>query len=187
MADPAIVETFTLSFTDDPLIAWIFQDEVARPGQLRTWWEWIIDERQPHVEVMATEDDQSAAIWHGPDPIERETSASFYDTLAGLLGADLATRKLRALSVIPAAHPTERHWYLAAIGTRPEAQGKGSAQRVLRPVLDRCDAAGLPAYLESSNERNVPFYERHGFVATGIIQIPDGGPALTPMWRDPLP
>jgi GNAT superfamily N-acetyltransferase len=184
MADPAIVETLTLAFTDDPLMSWLFEDATRRPAQLRHWWAWIIDHRHSHVEVRATDDDRSAAIWHGPDPGDGVQAASFTEMLAGLIGTDVVARKLPALGVIPAAHPIERHWYLAAIGTRPQFQGRGSGPRVLQPVLDRCDAEGVPAYLESSNTRNLPFYERFGFVPTGIIQVP-GGPALTSMWREP--
>jgi hypothetical protein len=45
----------------------------------------------------------------------------------------------------------------------------------------------MPAYLESSKGRNVPFYERHGFTVTRELKIPDGGPLLWLMWRDPQP
>jgi hypothetical protein len=31
-------------------------------------------------------------------------------------------------------------------------------------VLERADARGLPAHLETTNPVNVPFYERFGFV-----------------------
>jgi len=43
---------------------------------------------------------------------------------------------------------------------------------------------GLPAYLESSKESNVGYYETFGFAVTREIRIP-GGPALWPMWRPP--
>ena len=34
---------------------------------------------------------------------------------------------------------------------------------MISPILERCDHDGLPAYLESSKEKNIPFYRRHGF------------------------
>jgi len=43
----------------------------------------------------------------------------------------------------------------------------------------------LPAYLESSNPRNLTFYERHGFRRMPLFPLPDGCPVITPMWRDP--
>lgn len=184
--DPATVAaTLTAAFLADPLMGWVFEDAAARPAHLAHWWAWMLDHLPGHATVHATTDDRSAALWYGPDPVDDDAQRDFVGMLAGLLGAEAATAKLRGLSVIPASHPHDRrHWYLAAVGTRPEAQGTGSGGRVLAPVLARADAEGVACYLESSNPRNLTFYERLGFVVTGTIQVP-GGPALTPMWRDP--
>jgi ribosomal protein S18 acetylase RimI-like enzyme len=178
------VETLALAFADDPLMAWIFEDPAARGSQLRRWWTWIIDHAPGHAELHKTADERSAALWYGPDPVDRDAQSMFPEMLAALIGAEAARHKLAGLSVIPAAHPSERHWYLAAVGTRPAVQGQGSGPRVVRPVLERCDAAGLVAYLESTNPRNVAFYERLGFVVVGPIALP-GGPTLTAMRREP--
>jgi hypothetical protein len=51
--------------------------------------------------------------------------------------------------------------------------------------LDRCDAEYAPAYLESSNPDNIPYYQRFGFEVTGELALPEGGPSLWPMWRAP--
>ena len=47
-----------------------------------------------------------------------------------------------------------------------------------------CDRDGVLAYLESSNLRNVPLYERHGFEVLGAIQA-GGSPSIVPMLRPP--
>jgi ribosomal protein S18 acetylase RimI-like enzyme len=42
-------------------------------------------------------------------------------------------------------------------------QGRGIGADLLRDRLDKVDAKGIHAYLESSNVRNISFYQRHGF------------------------
>ena len=79
------------------------------------------------------------------------------------------------------------HYYLSVLGTDPDQQGGGVGSALLGPVLDRCDADGIAAYLESSKESNVDFYIRHGFSVTDRIDLPDDGPALWFMWREPGP
>ena len=87
-----------------------------------------------------------------------------------------------AMDVIEKRHPHEPHWYLQAIGTDPARQGKGYGGVVMRRQLAFADAAGMPAYLESSKETNIPIYKSFGFEVTGEIKLP-GGPTLWPMWR----
>ena len=47
------------------------------------------------------------------------------------------------------------------------------------------DAEKMPAYLESSKERNVPLYERNGFKVIEVLSIAKDGPMAWRMWRDP--
>jgi ribosomal protein S18 acetylase RimI-like enzyme len=93
-------------------------------------------------------------------------------------------RGLGLFELLARHHPRERHWYLPVLGTAPEHQGRGFGSALLAPVLGRCDAEGVPAYLESSKERNLAFYRRHGFEVTATIRVPDG-PELWPMLRKP--
>jgi hypothetical protein len=58
---------------------------------------------------------------------------------------------------------------------------------VLAPVFARCDQDGTAAYLESTKERNIRFYEHHGFRVTGTIAPTPDGPPMWCMWRDPQP
>ncbi len=94
-------------------------------------------------------------------------------------------RALNLMIEMAAVHPTEPHWYLAGLGTHPDWQRCGIASAVLAPVLDHCDVEGVPAYLETQKEHNVPFYRRHGFEVIGTKQLSDGAPNMWLMWREP--
>lgn len=81
-------------------------------------------------------------------------------------------------------HPQEPHWYLPLIGVDPARQGRQLGDKLLAHALARCDADRLPAYLESSNPRNLGLYQRHGFEPFGRIQA-GSSPTLVPMLRKP--
>ena len=79
------------------------------------------------------------------------------------------------------------HYYLGTIGVEPAVMygERASRPHLWLPVLERCDAGGIPAYLECSSEGNVIFYSGLGFVVTEQLRAPGGGPPIWLMWRDP--
>lgn len=103
---------------------------------------------------------------------ERTTRASIHKDLAGVF------EKMANF------HPHEPHWYLPLIGVDPARQGQRLGDKLMAHALARCDADRMPAYLESSNPRNIPFYQRHGFEALGKIQV-GSSPTIVPMLRRP--
>jgi ribosomal protein S18 acetylase RimI-like enzyme len=184
------VATLTRAFDDDPVMKWIFPEDRMRRRRLPPFFASALRSTGLHAEgtevVVANGQVQGCAIWMAPGtwrpPLRRQ--------LAALPSVVLRLRsRLAAASVTYGAlqrvHPERPHWYLSGIGTDPPAQCTGVGSELMRSRLVRCDAAGEPAYLESSNERNVPFYERHGFRVTGELTIPGGGPTFWLMWRAP--
>jgi GNAT superfamily N-acetyltransferase len=81
-------------------------------------------------------------------------------------------------------HPAEPCWYLPLIGVDPMCQGRGYGSALLRYALEQCDRDGVPAYLESSNPRNISLYQRREFEIMGAIQS-GSSPTLVPMLRMP--
>jgi ribosomal protein S18 acetylase RimI-like enzyme len=64
-----------------------------------------------------------------------------------------------------------KHWYLWGLGVKPSKQGQGIGGMLIQPVLAQADTAHLPCYLETMNEKNVPFYEKYGFkvMSDGVV------------------
>jgi hypothetical protein len=66
-----------------------------------------------------------------------------------------------------------RHWFLQTIGVDLSFQGKGFSSKLLRPMLYRMDEEGLPCYLETIDEKNVPIYEHFSFRVIDKSNIPE--------------
>jgi GNAT superfamily N-acetyltransferase len=81
-------------------------------------------------------------------------------------------------------HPNEPHWYLPLLGVDPLYHGKGFGSVLIKYTIVKCDQDNKFAYLESSNPKNIPFYERHGFELLGTIQV-NTSPPIFPMLRKP--
>jgi len=74
--------------------------------------------------------------------------------------------------------PDEPCWFLDLVGVAPAAQGGGLGRALLMHGLQRARADGYPAFLETGNPRNVPFYQSLGFQTVAEQRAPDGGPVI---------
>lgn len=177
------------SFFDDPVMGFVFRNERRRnQGMYRYFTSQMRGDYLPFGGCYTTDDHTGAAIW-GPAGKPLLTGIAGVANLVKVLPYVTTHLKstLQLINMMESMHPHEPHWYLATLGTDPEVQGKGVGSALMRVVLDHCDDEGLPAYLESSKERNVPFYSRHGFAVVKEVPIPGGGPKIWTMWREPRP
>lgn len=182
-----VAHTLARAFLDDPVMTWLMGDR--EDPRLRRLRRFMHSEARHHDRgtgpILTADGHPGAALWAAPD--EWKLSVADMLRLAPALATSIGRRlprALRGLGLIEKQHPREPHWYLAILGTDPPQQGKGVGAALMAPILDRCDHAGLGAYLESSKAENVPYYERFGFRVTGQLTLP-GGPVVWPMWRDP--
>jgi len=190
-ADRATLATALASaFAEDPLFGWMTGAAPNHPvgPKLRALFDAFLklDLRRSDHLVFTDEDGIGAAIWKHPNRWKMPTGDMVRALPAMLRALGTKTpRMVGAITAIEKVHPKEEHYYLEALGTHQDMQSMGVGSAVIRHMLDRCDAEGLPAYLESSNPRNIPFYARHGFETTGEIVVGRGAPTVTAMWRDP--
>ena len=185
-----LADSLASAFSEDPLFTWMTGAGPSKPlePKMRIFFDALLKldlGRREHL-VFTDEDGIGAAIWRQPNKWKVPTG-DLVRTLPSMLRAfgTKSARMMGALTAIEKVHPKEEHYYLEVLGTHQGSQSKGVGTAVITHTLDRCDAEGLPAYLESSNPRNIPFYARHGFEATGEIVVGKGAPTVTAMWRTP--
>lgn len=185
----AIAALLVRAFADDPVMAWMVP-AVDRERRIARYFRLAQRQQRPRpggVRVAATGDGRllGAALWSGPgrwkaSAVRELATLPEYARVFGLRGMPRAGEVQNAMHE---AHPDTPHWYLPTVGTDRGLQGRGVGSALLRQQLTECDRLGQPAYLESSNITNIPFYEGLGFRVTGEIRLPGGGPTLWPMWR----
>lgn len=176
------VDVITLAFSSDPMARWSLPD----PGTYLAQMPEMIRAFGGRSIAAGTADladgGRAAAMWLPPGAqpdVERLTA--IMDRHAP---KDRRADMRSVFEQMDQFHPKEPCWFLPVIGVDPCCQGSGYGSALLRHGLERCDRDRMPAYLESSNERNLPLYERHGFIKVGRIQA-GSSPTVVPMLRPP--
>ena len=190
-SDRAVVARVAAAgFYDDPVMGWVFPDPATRLAALENIFGGLVDDMLPDRGVIHVLGSAAVALWREPGfdesrpASERMQDPAAEEAFVNPFTDDELERLIVLGAAMSAAHPHEHHWYLNVVSTRPEQQGRGLGAAILQPVLERCDAEGHAAYLESSYPRNQSLYRRHGFVELDEIAVGDV-PPLMQMWRDP--
>lgn len=64
-------------------------------------------------------------------------------------------------------------WYLFNLSIKKDAQGKGIASKLMRPMLQFCDDERMVAYLETNKDSNVGLYQHYGFEVMSEGMVPN--------------
>jgi GNAT superfamily N-acetyltransferase len=177
-----VLDTLMLAFSTDPCLRFVLDTPEKLFRGFRAFATGMGGAAVELGTAWIAEDGGAAAMWLPPG-VESDREAIL--AVAGELAGEEKGPVLEAVGeAIAAYHPHEPHWYLPMIGVDPVRQGRGYGSAILKESLRRCDEEGVIAYLESSNPKNVPLYERFGFEVMGFV-APGDFPGLYPMIRRP--
>lgn len=184
----SVCDILASAFTNDPVLQWLSGYAHIYPSLFRSEVEALY---KHHNHIYINNEHTGAALWLPPGvPV----TAPFHWRVVVIAWKMLRTKGYRSIKratlldkVIEANQPEEPHFYLHAIGASLDNQGRGIGSALIKAGLATCDKLGMPAYLESSNEKNNPLYERHGFRIIRENKLPDGGPKVWYMQREVHP
>jgi GNAT superfamily N-acetyltransferase len=176
------VDTVVLAFAADPIARWCWPDPHEYLQYMPRFVRAFGGAAFVHNSAYCTGGYGGAALWLPPDirPREEAIGEIVEATVSSSIRGDLFSIFERMAT----RHPAEPHWYLPLIGVDPAHQGKGYGSALMTYALKECDRAHAPAYLESTNPRNISLYLRHGFEVLETIQVGQS-PPMVPMLRRP--
>jgi ribosomal protein S18 acetylase RimI-like enzyme len=179
------------AFHNDPLYKLVMPDEDRRANALTWLFERVVRYCILYGHTFTTPELEGIAGWLPPGRTNL--------TLGRIIRSGLHATPLKLgwnayrrfdtymayADKLHARHAPRFHWYLWVIGVEPTCQGRGIGSRLLQPILDKADADGVLCYLETEGERNVRFYEKHGFKVAEQGRVPKLGVQVWAMRREP--
>src|SRR5262249_2919748 len=141
----------------------------------------------PHGETWLDLDGLAAAAWI--PPVLETAPPSWFEDLSvlpavlRLTGLSRLARGAAMAGAVERGQPDLPCLFPPLLGLLPRAQGAGLGSALLAHALARVDAAGAHAYLENSNPRNSPLYERAGFKISREIRARPDAPPIFAMIR----
>ncbi len=182
------------AFQDDPTTIFTYPDEKERREKLQYGFRMIYNYGIRHgVTYAISENLEGFIVWLPYDKVYPSTwtmmrYGGFYAMRKVGLKLRAMKRSMTVFNYMETRHkelaPFE-HWYLQNIAVTPEEQGKGYGSQLLTAMYQKIDSEGLPIYLETNQEQNLPFYQKHGFEVLEQVIIPDTDVPLWCMLRKP--
>lgn len=183
---PALRTVCALAYRDNPLMRWVLPDDATRADACAAWLGPSLERylAAGRVDVaLADGDVVGVAAWRLPGgdatgAADTRTLPSSAGALRALVGEPRAAEVLGALAGAAALAPARAGAYLNYLAVDPGHQGRGRGGELLRRGLAAVAGTGGTPWLATTDPRNVPFYERHGFVVAGGHRLGQDGPRL---------
>jgi ribosomal protein S18 acetylase RimI-like enzyme len=168
-----ILDLLTRSFDDNKSVNYVIKQDRNRVDRIRRLMEYSFNMCSEFGEVWISNDQQACALILFPDRKRTSVQTILWDFKLALrvIGVSRIGAILKREAMIKSNHPKGPIAYLWFIGVDPPVQGKGIGSAFLREVVSECERKQRPMYLETSMERNLPFYKKFGFEIFNSLQL----------------
>ncbi|MGI8637163.1 MAG: GNAT family N-acetyltransferase [Segetibacter sp.] len=161
-----IIELLAECLDDNKSVNWIVKQDSQRKERIRHLIDYSFDACIDSDQIRLTDDQNGVIICSLSDdklPFLEEAylTARFVFQVTGIDGVGKA---LRREEYIKSFHPQDYEYiYLWFIAVDKSAQGTGIGSKMIKEIIDESEKENIPIYLETSDERTLQFYLKHGF------------------------
>jgi len=184
---PILASLCGRAFFEDPMLRWpLPADDDAPIDSTTKCFEAVLHAYAGAGLLFEAGDAAGMAVWVPPDRLSVfEAMDALSRSAIRPLTDDGGARYDRFWDWLGAHATAEAVWFLDIVAVDEPYRGSGIGTALVRFGLEQARATGAAAFLETSNPRNVPYYERLGFHVTEDADAPEGGPHIWFMRFEP--
>jgi ribosomal protein S18 acetylase RimI-like enzyme len=160
-----VVDILAQSFKDNKSVNYIVKQDVLRMQHIRQLMDYSFDVCKSFGRVVLSEDKKACALIVYPDKKRTTVKSIVLDLklITKCIGISGLRKAMSRESKIKKLQPKERLYYLWFIGVHPVEQHKGVGSFLLNEIIEDAKAQNRLLCLETSTQKNIPWYEKFGF------------------------
>jgi ribosomal protein S18 acetylase RimI-like enzyme len=168
-----VTDILSKAFDDNKSVNYVVNQNGNRQKRIRGLMEYSYNVCAAFGDVWISEDAEACALVLHPDKKCSTLNSVLWDAKLALsvIGLSRVAQVLSRESKIKSFHPKEPFSYLWFIGVRPEFQGSGKGSQLLGEIIEWSKQKNRPIYLETSVERNLLWYQKHGFEIFNTLDL----------------
>ncbi|MEJ7737019.1 MAG: GNAT family N-acetyltransferase [Chitinophagaceae bacterium] len=160
-----IIDILTSSFEENKSVNYIIQQDGKRMERIRNLMDYSFELCHMFGHVFLSDDKKACALILLPDKKKTSIKSILLDMklITSSMGISNIKKAMEREAKVKRLHPKGLIYYLWYIGVDAEEQNMGIGSSLLKEVLKESYTKQRPVYLETSELKNIPWYEKFGF------------------------
>lgn len=168
-----VIDLLTRSFQDNKSVNYIILNDHQYIRRIAALMDYSFEVCMRYGEVFLSEDNKGCALLLYPHQKKTSLFSIWLDVklIFSAIGFSRIGKALARENKIKTIQPKLPMTYLWFIGVCPLYQHRHTGSALLQQVIDYSKGLGLPVYLETSTEFNLPWYKKHGFIIYDTLDL----------------
>jgi Acetyltransferase (GNAT) family len=160
-----VVDILTQSFADNKSVNYIIWKKGNKQQHIKKLMEYSFDLCYLFGDVFLSNDKKACALIIMPDKKKVSIKTIFLDLklIFSATGLGNLKKAIQRESKIKSIHPPGLLYYLWFIGVEEKEQNRGIGSKLLAEVINHAIIENRIICLETSTNKNIPWYEKFGF------------------------